>query len=305
VSAEIEGLRVAAAVPCYNAASTIANCISSLNAQTRKPDQIIVADDGSTDGSAIVAAYAGAEVISTGQNVGLSAARNLLWRHSDADIIVFLDADTVAHDDLIERLLQHYDGEDVAGVGGQAVEARIDNIYDLWRKFTAAQTLGDELIQDSEVLFGLCCSYRRSALERVSGFDPFFSSNGEDHDISTRLRLANYRLVYDPAAIVDHHKTDSFRSLMQTLYRYELFTQIAKLRSGVQIESHYRTFWRRIGFVFDRLWQILRTRRGLKFALIDLAALVPIFSACRTAKRIARRVRQKVGPQKDKRPFSD
>lgn len=302
---EIEGLRVAAAVPCYNAASTIASCINSLNAQTRKPDEIIVADDGSTDGSAIVAAYAGAEVISTGQNVGLSAARNLLWQHADADIIVFLDADTVAHEDLIERLLQHYGEEDVAGVGGQAIEAHIDNIYDLWRKFTAAQTLGDELIEDSEFLFGLCCSYRRSALEKVAGFDPFFTSNGEDVDISTRLRLANYRLVYEPAAIVDHHRTDSFKSLMRARYRYELFAQIAKLRSGVQIESHYRTFWMRVGFLFERLWQIAKTKRGFKFALIDLAALVPVFNACHTARRIARRVRQKVGPKKDKRPFSD
>jgi len=289
VTAETEQLKIAVAIPCYNAATTIGDCVSSLNSQTRKPDQIIVADDGSTDGSAILAAYAGAEVISAGENVGLSAARNLLWQHTDADIIVFLDADTVAHDDLIERLLARYDSEEVAGVGGWAVEARIENIYDLWRKHTAAQTQGDELIEDAEALFGLCCSYRRTALERVSGFDPFFRSNGEDHDISIRLRQAGYRLVYEPAAIVDHHKTDTFKTLMRMLYRYELFTQIPKIRNDVPIESHYKTFWRRIGFFFGRLSQILRIRQGFKFALIDLAALVPVFAACYTAKAITRR----------------
>ncbi len=292
MSAETEHLKVAAAIPCYNAASTIGNCVSSLNSQTRRPDEVIVADDGSTDGSAIIAAYAGAEVISPGENVGLSAARNLLWRHTDADIIVFLDADTAAHEDLIERLLQHYDSNDVAGVGGSAVEARIENIYDLWRKHTAAQTLGDELIEDAEVLFGLCCSYRRSALEAVSGFDPFFRSNGEDHDVSIRLRQVGYRLVYEPAAIVDHHKTDTFKSLMRTLYRYELFTQLPKVRNDVPIESHYTTFWRRVGFFFGRLSQTLTKGQGLKFSLIDLAALIPILAACHKAKMIASRERQ-------------
>lgn len=296
MTTETEQLKVAAAIPCYNAGSTIANCISSLDSQTRRPDQIIVADDGSTDGSAIIAAYAGAEVISAGENVGLSSARNLLWRHTDADIVVFLDADTVAHEDLIERLLQHFDSEDVAGVGGQGIEARIENIYDLWRKHTAAQTQGDSAIADTEVLFGLCCSYRRSALERVSGFDPFFRSNGEDHDISIRLRQAGYRLVYEPAAIVDHHKTDTFKSLMRMLYRYELFTQLPRIRNDVPIESHYKTFWRRIGFFFGRLSQILRIRQGLKFALIDLAALVPILAACYKAKVIASRARQQARP---------
>ena len=284
-----QSLKVAAAIPCYDAANTIGNCVSSLNSQTRPPDEIIVVDDGSTDGSGVLAAYAGAEVISPGRNVGLSAARNLLWQHTDADVIVFVDADTVAHEDLIERLLAHYDSEEVAGVGGQAVEARVQNTYDLWRRHTAAQTLGDKLIENSDVLFGLCCSYRKSALERLSGFDPFFRSNGEDHDISIRLRQAGYRLVYEPAAIVDHYRTDDFKSLMRMLYRYELFTQLPKIRNGVPIKRRYKTFWLRLGFLFQRLVQVLKTGRGLKFALIDLATLVPILAACYKARMMASR----------------
>jgi len=208
------------------------------------PDEIIVVDDGSTDNSGLLAGYAGANVISPGKNVGLSAARNLLWQNTDADIIVFVDADTVARGDLLEQLLKHYVSPEVGGVGGQAVEARIESIYDLWRKFSAAQTLGDKVLEDAEVLFGLCCSYRRSVLEQVFGFDPYFRTNGEDHDISIRVRQAGYRLVYEPAAVVEHYRTDTFGSLMRMLYRYELFTQVAKMRNDLPIENHYRTFWR-------------------------------------------------------------
>lgn len=280
-------LKVVAAIPCYNGATTIVACIRSLKSQTRQPDRVLVLDDGSTDNSAELASEAGAEVLSPGENVGLSAARNLLWQGTDADVIVFLDADTVAKPDLIERLLRRYDSDGVGGVGGQAVEARIENIYDLWRKHTAAQTLGDEVSEDSPMLLGLCCSYRRSALEKVSGFDPFFRSNGEDHDIGIRLRKAGFRLVYEPAAVVEHYKTDTFKSLMRMLYRYELFTQLAKLRNDELIHRHYATFWLRVRFFFDRIRQMLRTGRGLKFALIDLAALIPILAACRKAKSVA------------------
>jgi len=288
VSVETEHVKVAVGVPCYNAAATIGACIASLGEQTRTPDEIIVVDDGSTDNSGLLAGYAGAEVISPGENVGLSAARNLLWQHTDADIILFVDADTVARSDLLEKLLKHYVSPEVGGVGGQAVEARIESIYDLWRKFSAAQTLGDRVLEDAQVLFGLCCSYRRSVLEQATGFDPYFRTNGEDHDISIRIRKVGHRLVYEPAAVVEHYRTDTFRSLMRMLYRYELFTQVAKMRNGVLIENHYRTFWRRVGFFFGRLSQIASRMRGFKFALIDLAALVPVFAACYRAKSLAR-----------------
>ena len=297
MSAEAEHMKVAAAIPCYNAAATIGACIASLGEQTRAPDEIIVVDDGSTDNSGLLAGYAGANVISPGKNVGLSAARNLLWQNTDADIIVFVDADTVARGDLLEQLLKHYVSPEVGGVGGQAVEARIESIYDLWRKFSAAQTLGDKVLEDAEVLFGLCCSYRRSVLEQVFGFDPYFRTNGEDHDISIRVRQAGYRLVYEPAAVVEHYRTDTFRSLMRMLYRYELFTQVAKMRNDLPIENHYRTFWRRVGFFFGRLSQIVNRMRGFKFALIDLAALAPIFGACYKAKSLARRGLARPGPR--------
>ncbi|MCD6328313.1 glycosyltransferase [bacterium] len=278
-------LRVVAAIPCYNGAETVADTIRSLLNQTRAPDEVLVLDDGSTDDSEKVAREAGARVISVAENIGLSAGRNHLWQSTDAEIVVYLDADTVAHDDLIERLLDHYSEADVGGVGGQAVESRIESIYDKWRKFTAAQTLGDELIDDSELLFGLCCSYRRSALEGVSGFDQFFRSNGEDVDICIRMRQAGYRLVYEPAAVVEHKRTDTFRSLMRMLYRYEFFAHLSKMRNGARIENHYAAFSLRLRFLFDRFGQIMRTGRGLKFALIDMAALAPVFAACWRGKR--------------------
>ena len=280
--------RIAAAIPCYNAQETIADCIRSLIAQTRRPDQIVVGDDGSNDASASIAKALGAKVISSRSNRGVAATRNLIWQNTSADIIVFVDADTQARADLIERLIAGYTADDVAGVGGQGIDVGTESIFDRWRKFTAAQTHGESPIQNAKMLFGLCCSYRRTALERVSGFDPAFRSNGEDHEIGIRLRREGYRLVYDPGAIVYHTRTDSFLSLMKMLYRYELFTQLPKLKNAVPIESHYETFWLRLRFLLNRLGQIATTGHGLKFALIDLAALAPILAACLKAHRLSK-----------------
>jgi glycosyltransferase involved in cell wall biosynthesis len=88
-------LTVAAVIPLYNNRDTVVEAIDSVLAQTRPVDEIIVVDDGSTDGSAdIVAARFGERVQLIRQaNGGPSAARNTAIRASHADLITFLDAD--------------------------------------------------------------------------------------------------------------------------------------------------------------------------------------------------------------------
>ena len=69
------GVRISVVIPAYNAARFLPRCLASVFAQTLKPDEVIVVDDGSTDDTAALAAALGARVISR-PNGGLSAARN-------------------------------------------------------------------------------------------------------------------------------------------------------------------------------------------------------------------------------------
>src|SRR4051794_33568080 len=85
---------VSVIVPVHNGAEFLAEALNSLLAQTRRPDQIIVVDDGSTDGSADVASRFGTEVTLVRQeNRGPSSARNRGLDLASGSHVGFLDAD--------------------------------------------------------------------------------------------------------------------------------------------------------------------------------------------------------------------
>ena len=87
-------LRFACVIPAYNREKTVGRAIESALAQTRTPDEVIVVDDGSTDGTREVVASYGASVRYVDQeNSGASTARNRGVREATADWIAFLDSD--------------------------------------------------------------------------------------------------------------------------------------------------------------------------------------------------------------------
>ena len=79
-------------LPAYNATAFLPRCLASVFAQTLPPQEIIVIDDGSTDGTAEMAHALGARVI-TRSNGGLSAARNTGLQHACGEWVALLDAD--------------------------------------------------------------------------------------------------------------------------------------------------------------------------------------------------------------------
>ncbi len=84
---------VTAIVPVFNGGELLGDAIRSIRAQTRAVDELLVVDDGSTDGSAGVAEELGARVIRLPENRGPSAARNEALRSAQGDIVAFLDCD--------------------------------------------------------------------------------------------------------------------------------------------------------------------------------------------------------------------
>ena len=96
------GVRISVVIPAYNAARFLPRCLASVFAQTLKPDEVIVVDDGSTDDTAALAAALGARVISR-PNGGLSAARNTGIQNASSEWIALLDADDLWAPEKLER----------------------------------------------------------------------------------------------------------------------------------------------------------------------------------------------------------
>lgn len=86
--------RVSVIVPVFNAEAYVAEALESVGAQTLQPHEVIVVDDGSTDGSAAVAERHGVTLLRK-ENTGVADARNLAIERSTGDFVALLDADDV------------------------------------------------------------------------------------------------------------------------------------------------------------------------------------------------------------------
>src|SRR5260370_19076588 len=95
---------VSVVVPSYNAGPTLERVLAALSASKSQPHEILVVDDGSTDGSAERADALGYTVLRARERSGPGGARNLGAQAATGDILFFLDADVAVYPDTVERV---------------------------------------------------------------------------------------------------------------------------------------------------------------------------------------------------------
>lgn len=200
---------VSVLIPCYNAARWLAQAIESALAQTWAPAEVIVADDGSTDASAAIAAsYAPRVRLIEGPHSGGGAARNRLLEAARGDWLQYLDADDYLLAEKIERQISTA-GETGADVVYSPVLLR-DEVTGTERAYEGAS--GDPVIdyirwgpfQTSAML------WRREALLRAGGWRPD-QPVCQEHELLLRLFGAGARVAFCPAArtVYRRHATPS------------------------------------------------------------------------------------------------
>ena len=197
------------AVPCYNAARYLPQTLEGCLRQTVAPAEILVVDDGSTDGSGSLLADYPVRVLRHETNQGIAEARNTALQNTSTPLVAFVDADARPCSGLIEKVIARFEEQDVVGVGGRGLELESRSTADRWRSVFWQQTHGDERIDDVWMLMGLCCAFRTEALRVIGGFDGRYRRTAEDVDVSLRLRTAGGRLVYDPDIWVMHRRKDT------------------------------------------------------------------------------------------------
>ena len=120
-------MKVAAVIPHWNRATLLRTLLDNLKLQTRPFDQILVVDNGSTDGSADLAEQAGANVIRLDRNYGFAVAVNRGIAATDAEWIAILNNDVTLDPAWLERLLS-------ASINAQDVRASALSALDLQRE---------------------------------------------------------------------------------------------------------------------------------------------------------------------------
>ena len=176
---------------------------------------MIVVDDGSTDASAAIAARHACWLIST-ENRGLASARNTGMREASGEIVAYLDDDAHPDPHWLRYLVATMEDGDFAGAGGPNLPPPDDGPV----ARCVAEAPGGPihvLLSDREAehLPGCNMAFRRTALERLGGFDPQFRVAGDDVDICWRLLEAGHRLGFSPAAVVWHSRRPSVRAYLR------------------------------------------------------------------------------------------
>jgi GT2 family glycosyltransferase len=204
--------RITVVVCTYNGSKTIRDCLEGLLCLDYPDFEVIVVDDGSSDGTGDIARQYGFRVIST-KNHGLSSARNTGMRAACGEIVAYLDDDAYPDPDWLTYLAAGFMNSRHAAFGGPNIPPRGDGLI---AECVANAPGGPVHVlvsdQEAEHIPGCNMAFRKAALQEIGGFDPRFRAAGDDVDVCWRLQDRGYTLGFSPAAMVWHHRRNSVRA---------------------------------------------------------------------------------------------
>jgi GT2 family glycosyltransferase len=208
--------KVSVVVCVYNGERTIDACLASLKKLNYPNYEVIVVNDGSTDGTRQIAESYDYIGLVNQENKGLSEARNVGIRASKGEIIAFTDADCMADPDWLTYLVARFRFSDFGAVGGPNLSPPDDSM--IASCVAVSPGAPTHVLLDDEVaehIPGCNMAFRREALEAINGFDPIFRAAGDDVDVCWRLQNKGYKIGFSPAAVVWHFRRNTIRDYMK------------------------------------------------------------------------------------------
>jgi GT2 family glycosyltransferase len=182
--------------------------------------EILIADDGSADGSAAYVAGLG-EMVRFCRNPaarGFAANCNQAARQARHELLLFLNNDVLVTPGLMSKLTRHFTAPDVFGVSPSSLVARNGASYNemptrgFWHagliragQYRQPPTPPSDGVQDTFYVCGGFSMIRRTMFETLGGFDEMFDPfYWEDVDLSLRARRRRWRVLHDAGAVVHH-----------------------------------------------------------------------------------------------------
>jgi cellulose synthase/poly-beta-1,6-N-acetylglucosamine synthase-like glycosyltransferase/peptidoglycan/xylan/chitin deacetylase (PgdA/CDA1 family) len=254
-------------VPAYNESAGIEAAVRSLVASDI-PVEVIVVDDGSTDGTADLVRslrLPGVRVIRQ-QNAGKPAALNTGIAAASYEIVVMVDGDTVFEPNTVRRLLQPFGDRQVGAVSGNAKVGNRRGLLGRWQhiEYVVGFNLDRRLFDLAECMPtvpGAVGAFRRTALRRIGGVSDV--TLAEDTDLTMALCRDGWRVVYAEDAIAWTEAPASLGALWRQRYRWCYGTMQA--------------MWKHRGAMLQRGQAGKFGRRGL-FYLLLFQGLLPLLA---------------------------
>lgn len=288
---------VSVLMPNWNGRRWLPGCLAALDAQDLTPAEVIVLDNGSSDGSVeyLREVHAGVRVLALGENTGFAHAANRGLDAARSDLVALINTDVVLAPDWLARTTQAL----LAHPHAAAVACKMLSLEDPTRVYDA----GDVLRRDGACeqrgrfgrddgrwdapgeVFGACAGaavYRRAAVLDVGGFDERYFAYLEDVDLALRLRLAGWSCRYEP--VVALHAGEGSSHQLRGGHQY-----LVERNTLLLVATAFPARWlplvayRQAGWA----WHAARERR-LATHLRGLAAALPMIPAALRERRLLR-----------------
>lgn len=286
-------------IPVLNGAETLSFTLEALRRQTVAPDQVIVADGRSSDGTAKLVRRQFPEVcLVDNPLVHAAGGRNAGLRVAESEWCCFTDADCVPHNDWLEQI----DRKVQATPGAVAIAGRVEPS----QPRNLIEEVSSEAILSKVLAFGAeptqivggglrmapitaNAAYRRSALNAVGGFDDRFSNYAEDLDLYLRVAAAELGTMwYEPSIRVNAQHPTTHKAMSKKWQQYGMAScylqryhfgrfhfdwrlHVAALRAVGQMATD-PSDWRRHGYEAFQIFCHLRGkwRGSLRLRVVNL-----------------------------------
>jgi GT2 family glycosyltransferase len=195
-----------------------------------QPFEVVVVDNGSDDGSPemVLQEYGKStsfppkftvQLIRNSQNRGFCAANNQGFAVSNTEFVALLNNDAEADSDWLKKLTTAFDGRADIGMAASKIlvhedPRRIDKAGHLIypdgqnRGRGSGEMDAGQYDRVEEILWpdGCAAMYRRAMLDEIGGFDEDFFAYADDAELGLRARIAGWKCLYIPGAVVRHHR---------------------------------------------------------------------------------------------------
>jgi glycosyltransferase involved in cell wall biosynthesis len=262
-------------IPVWNGEKYLAEAVNSVLAQSRTDLEVIIVDDGSTDGTPAVIAQFGQIVRSLRQpNQGVSAARNAGIAAARGKYVAFLDADDVWLPNKLERQLRLFEDNPrlgTVGCGYRVTDKRLNPLSEYIPSHCSLTNL--LLVESNGGHFSSSFVVPRHVLDDVGGFDPRLSTSA-DWDFVTRVAL-RYELAFVPEVQMLYrlHGSNMHRGIPRTEHDMELaFAKVFDGDHSCQVQRYRRRAYSNLyRMLSGSYWHSRDIRNAVRCSLLSLA----------------------------------